>query len=40
MSTKTADYRAGEQNIYAYQAAHKISTLAYAIRNILQRKGR
>ena len=37
MSTKTADYKAGEQNVYAYQAVHKLSTLIYALKNVFRR---
>lgn len=34
-STKTDEFKAGEQNVYAYQAAHPLATLRYAIRNLL-----
>lgn len=34
---KTAEFKAGEQNIYAYQAAHKLATLRYAIKNLFRR---
>jgi hypothetical protein len=34
---KTADFKAGEQNIYAYQAAHRWSTFRYAFRLLIGR---
>lgn len=34
---KTADYKAGEQNIYTYQEAHPWATLRYAIKNLFKR---
>jgi hypothetical protein len=34
---KTDDYKAGEQNIYAYQAAHPWATLRYAVKVLLRR---
>jgi len=36
-SMKSSDYKAGEQNIYAYQAAHPFATLRYAIKNLFRR---
>lgn len=34
-STKSSQFKAGEQNIYAYQTMHPWSTLRYAIRLVL-----
>lgn len=36
MSMKTTEFRAGEQNIYAYQSTHKLATLVYAIKNLFR----
>lgn len=33
---KTDEFKAGEQNIYAYQAQHKLGTLLYAIKNLFR----
>jgi hypothetical protein len=34
---KTMEFKAGEQNVYAYQARHPWATLRYAIRLMLGR---
>ena len=35
-STKSEQFKAGEQHVYAYQALHRWSTLRYAIRNLFR----